>query len=296
MNNELKRLDIDPADVEIINPRTSSRVPDYVKDLCEARSRKGMIESEAFRWMRRRAYYGAMMVKRGDADGMVAGLTRNYSETLRPALQIVGLQPNRTVAAGVYMLVLKQKVLFFADTTVNIEPNAETVAEIALLASDAAKHFGIDSPRIALLSFSNFGSVDNMYSHKVQEAANIVRELRPDFIIDGEMQFDAATDPDVAADFPFSRIQGDANVLVFPNLSAGNIGYQIMHRFADAESIGPILLGLNKPINILQRDASVDDIFRIAALTCVQTQLLHEGESVGSVPHGIRRAGISGGI
>ncbi|MEW6777621.1 MAG: NADP-dependent malic enzyme [Bdellovibrionota bacterium] len=294
IREELERMDVDPKDVDVVNPRTSDKLESYVGELMHARERKGMIRAEALRWMQRRPYYGAMMVRTKEADGMVAGLTRHYGDTLRPVLQIVPLQPNRSIVTGVYMLVLKNKVLFFADTTVNIEPNAETVAETALLAADCAKHFGIEEPKIALLSFSNFGSVHNIYAQKVQRAMNIVKALRPDLIMDGEMQFDTATNPEEAAEYSFSRIQGDANVLIFPNLSAGNIAYQVMHRFAQAESIGPILVGLQYPVNVLQRNASTDDIVRMAAITAVQTELRHKIMAISSVPPNVRDEGVRG--
>jgi malate dehydrogenase (oxaloacetate-decarboxylating)(NADP+) len=220
-------------------------------------------------------YYGAMMLYKEDAEALISGLGRSYPSTIRPVLQIIGPKDEVNVVSGLYIIIIKRKVYFFADTTVNIEPDSEQLAEIAISAADIVSEFDI-KPKIAMLSFSNFGSVRHTESVKVKKAVEIVNKLRPDLIIDGEMQADTALVPDILAkEFPFSRIQGGANLLVFPNLSAGNIAYKLLERLTDATVIGPILLGMKKAVNILQRDTTVNDIVNVSAITVVEA--MHKG-------------------
>ena len=215
--------------------------------------------------------FGSMMVHRGDADAMVAGLTQHYPETIRPALQVIRVKTGAQVA-GVYMMVFKNDIKFFADTTVIIEPSAEALADIAIQTAEVAKRFNVE-PRIAMLSFSNFGSTRHPLSEKVRQATEMVRKRAPELEVDGEMQADTAVvDEILNQTYPFSRLRRAANVLVFPCLEAGNIAYKLIQRLADAEAVGPILVGLNKPVHVLQRGAEVNEIVDMAAIAAVDAQ------------------------
>jgi len=208
----------------------------------------------------------------GDADGLVSGVTQHYPDTIRPALQIVGLRPGLTRVCGVYCVIAKGKCWFFADTTVNIQPNAEELAEIAILAAGVAREFGFE-PRIAMLSFSSFGSARHPVVDTVRRATEIVRRRAPELQVDGEMQLEPAVDPAAAREhFPFSRIQGDANVLVFPDLHSGNLAFKLMQRLAGAETIGPILAGLARPIHIVAPTSDDNEIIHIASIAAVEAQ------------------------
>jgi malate dehydrogenase (oxaloacetate-decarboxylating)(NADP+) len=259
---------------EIIDPFNSDMIDRYAADFFNARQRKGITLREAKSLMTNNNYYGSMMVKFGDADSLIGGLTSHYPQTIRPALETIGVREDLSVVSGLYIVIIKRKILFFADTTVNVEPNAEQLAEIALSASEIVKMFDIE-PKIAMLSFSNFGSARYLNSDKVKKAVEIVKEKRPELIIDGEMQADTAVVPlIVEKEFPFSKIKGDANVLIFPNLSAGNISYKLFERLTDAAVIGPILMGMKKPVHVLQRGADVDDIINMTAIAVVEANML----------------------
>lgn len=272
---EIKRkaLKVDLTGVEIVDPAKSEKLDEYAKSLYQKRARKGMTFSEAKLQLKGNwRFYGSQMVAAGDADGMIAGVNFNYPDTIRPALQTIPLKEGLGIVAGLYMMVFKNDVLFFADTTVNIEPTAEQLAEIAILSADEVKNFDID-PKIAMLSFSNFGSVSHPLSKKVAKATKIVKQKRPDIIIDGEMQADTALIPEILNDtFDFSDLKGSANVLIFPNLESGNIAYKLMHRLGGAEAIGPILMGLSKSIHVLQRNCEVNDIVSMTAIAVIDAQ------------------------
>ncbi len=260
-------LDLDLEGVTIVHPADAPRHPDYVKSFLEMRCRKGVTEEGATRWVNRRIYFGMMMVHHGDADGIVAGLTAPYPETIRPALQVLGIRPDVRRATGMYMMLLKNDVKFFADATVNIEPDAETLADTAIQVADAVKAFEI-VPRVAMISFSNFGSAPHPESQKVAAAVELVRKRRPDIEIDGEVQADIAVDAGKLRElFPFSRLTDAANVLVFPSLAAGNAAYKVLESLGGATAIGPILLGVTKPVTVLPRDANVDTIVSMTAYT-----------------------------
>jgi malate dehydrogenase (oxaloacetate-decarboxylating)(NADP+) len=260
-------LDLDLEGVEIIHPAEGAQHAAYAQKFLELRCRKGVTSANAARLVNRRIYYGMMMVREGEADGIVAGLTAPYPDTIRPALQILGTRPDVRRASGMYMMLLKNDVKFFADATVNIDPDAETLAEIAIQVADAVKTFEI-VPRIAMISFSNFGSAPHPESQKVAKAVEIVRKLRPDLEIDGEVQADIAVEPEKMRElFPFSRLTDGANVLVFPSLAAGNAAYKVLAALGGATAIGPILLGVNKPVTVLPRDANVDTIVSMTAYT-----------------------------
>ncbi|HED03833.1 MAG TPA: NADP-dependent malic enzyme [Candidatus Fraserbacteria bacterium] len=262
--------------IEINDPEKSERLERYAQRLYELRCRKGVTLTEARELIRQSAYFAAIMVEQGDAEGMISGLSFHYPEALRPPLQIIKTKVSRhmpsSIAAGVYMVTLKNKVLFFADATVNIEPSAEELAEIALLTSELAQTFHVE-PRIAMLSFSNFGSVRHPKAQRVRRAVQIVKEHAPELVIDGEMQADTALVPEILnRTYPFNQLQGEANVLIFPNLESGNIAYKILQRLGKAEVVGPILVGMRRPVHILQRGDEVKDIVNLAAIAVVEAQ------------------------
>jgi malate dehydrogenase (oxaloacetate-decarboxylating)(NADP+) len=261
-------LDFEPT---VIEPQFSEQYEAYCQVLFELRQRKGITYSRARALMRQRSYFGPMMVKMGDADAYVSGLTHNYPEIIRPALQTVGTAPGVRRVAGMYIMIVRNKVYFFSDATVNIDPSAEDLAEIAGLVADAARRFDIE-PRIAMLSFSNFGSTRHPFAEKVRQAVEILRGRRPDLVVDGEMMADTAVVPQIIDElYPFSRVR-DANVLIFPDLEAANVAYKLLQRLGGAEAIGPVLLGMGKPVHVLQRGDEVRSIVNIAALAVVDAQ------------------------
>ncbi len=217
--------------------------------------------------------FAAVMVQLGDADALVAGLTQHYPDTIRPALQVIPVREGLHRVSGVYMLITpKRDIYFLADCTVNIEPSSEDLAEIAITTAEMARRFNVE-PRVAMLSFSNFGSTRHPLAEKVRRAVEIVRSREPNLIIDGEMQADTAVVPEIIeSTYPFSTLKGGANVLVFPNLEAANIAYKLLARIGGAEVIGPILTGTSKPVHVLQRDAEVNDIVNVAAIAAVDAQ------------------------
>jgi malate dehydrogenase (oxaloacetate-decarboxylating)(NADP+) len=268
-----EELHLDLSGITQIDPAESTNLEKYAREFYHMRARKGMTYSEALMQLKGNwRLFGAMMVKMGDADGMIAGVNYHYPDTIRPALQAIPLEKDVKVVAGLYMMVLHNDVFFFADTTVNIEPNAEQLAEIAIMAADEAKNFDIE-PRIAMLSFSNFGSVRHPLSNKVAQATRIVKERRPDLQVDGEMQADTAVVPEIlSGTYDFSELKGRANVLIFPNLESGNIAYKLMNRLGGAEAIGPILMGVSKSIHVLQRNCEVNDIVNMTAIAVLDAQ------------------------
>jgi malate dehydrogenase (oxaloacetate-decarboxylating)(NADP+) len=265
-------LDLDLEGVEILSPPDSPKHAAYAAEYLALRCRKGVTALNAARLVNRRIHFGMMMVRAGDADGLVAGLTAPYPDTIRPALQILGIRPDVRRATGMYMMLLKNGVKFFADATVNIDPDAETLADTAIQVADAARAFEV-TPRIAMISFSNFGSAPHPESKKMADAVDIVRRRRPDLEIDGEVQADIAVEPEKMRElFPFSRLTDEANVLVFPTLAAGNAAYKVLAALGGATAIGPILLGINKPVTVLPRDANVDTIVSMTAYTVARGQ------------------------
>ena len=259
-------------EIEIEDPATSERREDYAHFMWQLRQRKGLSLDEARRQLYNGNYFGSCMVARGDADALLSGVTMHYPETIRPALQVIGAHPSAKVVSGMYMLVSERHVVFCADTTVNINPTAEQVAQIAFAASRITRTLGI-VPRIAMLSFSNFGSVKNPEAEKMARAAQLLRERDPSIVVDGEMQADTAMDPEILRrDYPFSVLKEQANVLIFPNLSAGNIAYKLVHHLGGATAIGPILVGMRRPVHVLERGADVQDIVNMAAVAVVDAQ------------------------
>lgn len=257
---------------EIIEPLTSNKIETYAQDFYQRRQRKGMTINEARQLMQKRVYFGSMMVQMGDADTMLSGLTTHYPNTIKPALQCVGIRDGFNTVSGLYIVVAKKDAYFFADCTVNIEPNSEQLAEIAISAAETVEEFDV-VPRIAMLSFSNFGSSVNPQSLKVKRAVEIAKAKRPDLMLDGEMQADTALVHQIIdQDFPFSSLKSKANVLVFPDLNSGNIAYKLMARIGEATVVGPILMGMRKSIHVLQRGASTEDIINMTAIAVVDSQ------------------------
>ena len=258
--------------IVIDDPATSPSRDAYAHYMWQLRQRKGLSLDEARRQLFNGNYFGSCMVARGDADALLSGVTMHYPETIRPALQVIGAHPSAKLVSGMYMLVTERHVVFCADTTVNIDPTAEQVAQIAFAASRIARTMGI-LPRIAMLSFSNFGSVKHPDAEKMARAAQMLKERDPSLIVDGEMQADTAFDVDILRrDYPFNTLKEQANVLIFPNLSAGNIAYKLLHHLGGATAIGPILVGMRRPVHVLERGADVQDIVNMAAVAVVDAQ------------------------
>ena len=263
-------LDFDP---EIVDP-TETNADDYADHLFEARKRQGITRREARDLVRSDTdYFGSVMVEAGDADALLTGLTHHYPSALRPPLQVIGTAEDADYAAGVYMLTFRNRVIFVADTTVNQDPGAAELAEIGRHTGELARRFNVE-PRAAYLSYSNFGSVDNEGTRKPREAARMLREdPAVDFPVDGEMQADTAVvDEILNGTYEFSELEEAANVLVFPNLEAGNIGYKLLQRLGGAEAIGPMLVGMDEPVHVLQRGDEVKDIVNLAGVAVVDAQ------------------------
>jgi malate dehydrogenase (oxaloacetate-decarboxylating)(NADP+) len=259
--------------VPMIDPARFERLDEYTEEFYGLRQRKGVTRTEAGQLILNPVTFGSMMVRLGDADALIGGLTTHYPDTIRPALQVIDLRPGIRKVAGVYVLITARgDIYFLADATVNIEPSAEDLAEIAIMAAEKARRFNQD-PRVAMLSFSNFGSTRHPLAEKVRNAVEIVRQRAPGLMIDGEMQADTAVTPHILDEtYPFSTLKGGANVLVFPNLEAGNIAYKLLQRIGGAEAIGPLLTGLSRPVHVLQRGSEVNDIVHVAAVAVVDAQ------------------------
>ena len=265
--------------IEFVNTSRSDRLPRYAKRLEQLRRRHGLTLEDAAKQARVRNVFGPLMLDAGDADGVISGLTQSYSDTIRPALQILGTAPGVRRVSGLYILMLKDQTFFFADTTVNIDPTAEELAEIATLTADAVRRFDIE-PRTAMISFSNFGSNTHERALKVKKAVALVKAARPDLSIDGEMQADYAVVPEMLeAQYPWATVQRP-NVLIFSDLEAANAAYKLVWRLAGAEAIGPILLGLKRPVHVLQRGVDVADIVNMAAIAVLDAQELESSQTV----------------
>jgi malate dehydrogenase (oxaloacetate-decarboxylating)(NADP+) len=259
-------------DIVIEDPGKSEKRDKYADYLWKRRQRKGLSHGEAHQLLFNGNYFGSVMVACGDADALLSGVGMHYPETIRPALQVIGPHPKAEIVSGLYMLVFEKHVIFCGDTTVNIDPTAEQLAQIAYSAGRIVQTFGI-TPRIAMLSFSNFGSVRHPEAEKVARAVAILRKRDPALVVDGEMQADTAMDENILRQaYPFSMLKERANVLIFPNLSAGNITYKLLHHLGGATKIGPILLGMNLPVHVLEQGADVQDIVNMAAVAVIDAQ------------------------
>lgn len=264
--------------VEIIDQmQNPAKTKQYAAALYKKRQRKGVSINDATKLLRDRNYYGASMVEFGEADAMISGLTKNYGDTIKPALQVIGVEPGVKRVAGMYMMMTKKGPVFFGDTTVNVDPTAEELVDITLLLDKSVKQFNI-KPRIALLSYSNFGSNDGITPNKVRETVRILHKNHPEVVVDGEMQGNFAINNELLKDnFPFSTLADEpANTLVFPNLESGNIAYKLLQELGGAEAVGPILLGLNKPVHIVQLGSSVREIVNMVTIAVVDVQAKEE--------------------
>jgi malate dehydrogenase (oxaloacetate-decarboxylating)(NADP+) len=266
-------LGIDLSGIPVVDNYQDERLDSFVDAFYRMRRRRGVTRANASKLVRRsRTTFGMMMLHEGQADGLVGGITAPYPDTMRPALQIIGVREDVTRAAGMYMAITRGHVKFLADTTINIEPDAETLAQTAMLAADTVRALGIE-PRVAMLSFSNFGDAPHPASAKVARATALVKSLRPDIVIDGEMQANVALSDEAREPYAdFCRLDAPANVLIFPNLGAGNIAYKMLGALSDAALIGPIVLGMRKPVNVIPQDATVDTIVHITAITVARIE------------------------
>src|SRR5213082_3391882 len=264
--------DVTLEEITLANPRTSAHLDGFAQQMWERRRRKGITLREARDRVRDPMYHALLMLRAGQADAVVAGVDMYYPDAMRPALEVIGAEPGRRHVSGIYMMVLPQQTFFFADCTVNIDPDAETLAEIASAAAQFVQRLGIE-PRVALLSFSNFGSVRHPAADKVQRAVALLHEREPALQADGEMQADTAVvERILMKTYPFSKLKGAANVLIFPNLDAANISYKLLDRVGGAQAIGPILVGMAQPVHVLQRGSDVSDIVNLAVIAAVDAQ------------------------
>ncbi len=258
--------------VEILEHESEPRFDEMVEAYYTLRQRKGITLADAHTYLRRREPYGMLMLREGRADGVVSGVTKPYQESLRPALEIVGVRAGVTRAAGMHVVVTRRGPILFADTTVNIDPDHTTLAEIAIATADVARLLDLE-PRVAMLSYSNFGTSRHDHASRVARATRLIKKRRPDLNVDGEMQVEFAVDPELRGDkFGFSTLEGDANVFIFPDLNSGNIGYKLLHQLGNSEVIGPILLGMDRPVNVLQLACSVNAIVNLTVVTCMQAR------------------------
>lgn len=266
--------DLQMDGVEIIDPligtENSAKYADF---LFQKRQRRGITSFDAQKLMRNRNYYGAAMVQFGDADALISGLTRNYAATVKPALQVIGTKPGVNLVAGMYMMITKSGPVFFGDTTVNVNPTAQQLVDITVLVEQAVRQFTV-KPRVAVLSYSNFGSNDGLVPEKTRETVRLLHEQYPEMIVDGEMQANFAMNPTLLKDnYAFSNLNGEpANTLIFPNLESGNIAYKLLQEIGGAEAVGPILLGMNKPVHVLQLGSSVREIVNVVTIAVVDAQ------------------------
>ena len=256
--------EIDPRE----DPRRSSV---YTKALQKKRGRKGVTLTDAKRMLKSRVWFGSMMVEVGDADGIIGGISRDYPEFLKPCLSTIGMAEDAHRVVGTYMMTIKGQLMFIGDATINIYPDSRTLAEIAVQTARVARRFGIE-PRVALLSFSNFGSSSQYRTDRIEDSIQMARELDPELIIDGPMQADTALIPAIQEQYPFMALGGPANVLICPNLAAANISYKLLQRLGDAEMTGPILEGMAKPVHVLQREDGVRDVVHMAAICALDAQ------------------------
>jgi malate dehydrogenase (oxaloacetate-decarboxylating)(NADP+) len=259
-------------EIEIHDPQESPDRDEFARYLWDRRQRKGLSLGEAYQRLYNANYYGSVMVALGRVDALVSGVSLHYPETIRPALEVIGAHPKGGLVSGLYMMVFEHHVAFFGDTTVTIDPTAEQLAQIAYSAARIVRTFGIE-PRIAMLSFSNFGSVRHPEAEKVAKAVSLLRQRDPSLVVDGEMQADTAINVEkLATLYPFSALKERANVLIFPNLSAGNIAYKLLRDLGGATAIGPILVGMNKPVHVLEEGVDVEAIVNMAAVAVVDAQ------------------------
>ncbi len=272
-----EKLGVSLESMTLVDSENSNLREAYAQEYYKIRQRRGVTPSEAHELIGNRNLFGSMMVHMGDADALVSGVAQHYPETIRPALQVVGVREGIHRVSGLYILLTRKgDLLFLADCSVNIDPNAEDLAEIAICAADAARQFQVE-PRVAMLSFSNFGSTQHPYCEKVRKATELLKAREPLLMVDGEMMADTAVTPEMLQqDYPFSTLKGAANVLIFPDLQSANTAYKLLMRLGGAEAIGPLLMGMSKPVYVLPRGADVEDIVNIASIAVVDAQGAYE--------------------
>lgn len=284
---EVRRIaekeNVDISNIQIINPEKDEKAKKYAKELYELRKAKGMTEEQAQELIKNPVYYGMMMVKLDEADGLVSGAAHSTSDTLRPALQILKTAPGTKLVSAFFVMVVPNceyganGTFIFADSGLNEEPNEDALSEIAIASSKSFEQLVGEQAKVAMLSYSTYGSAHSTSTEKVINATKLVKEKAPELLVDGELQLDAAIIPEVA-EFKAkgSPLKGEANVLVFPDLGAGNIGYKLVQRFAKAEAYGPLCQGIAKPVNDLSRGCSAEDIAGVVAITAVQAQNMNK--------------------
>ncbi|MGB5550417.1 MAG: phosphate acyltransferase, partial [Thermoanaerobaculia bacterium] len=273
IRRRIEELELHLDNVVIEEPTADNeRWKRYTEALFDLRHRKGITKADARKALRDPMAWGAMMLRLGEADALVGGISRHYPETLRTFLKVIGPRPDLSIVASVFMMIVKDRVYFFADPTVNINPTAEQLADIALASAEVAEHFHVE-PRVAMLSFSNFGSVSHPEVTKVQKATELIRLRRPDLMVDGEMQADTAVEPALIEEFySFSNLKRRANVLVFPEIQSANVAFKLVQRLGGAEAIGPILTGMNLPVHLVQYGCEAKDVVNMAAIAVVDAQ------------------------
>ena len=279
VEKDSKENNIDLSGVEIIDIKTSTKKQEYAQKLFELRQAKGMTQEEASKLIEEPIYFGMMMLKNGEADGLVSGAAHSTSNTLRPALQILKTAPNTKLVSAFFVMCVpnceygEHGTFIYGDSGLNQNPNADELSEIAISSAKSFRSLVEAEPKVAMLSYSTYGSAKSELTEKVIEATKLVKEKAPDLLVDGELQVDAAIIPEVSkSKAPGSPIEGNANVLIFPDLNAGNIGYKLTQRLAKAEAYGPLCQGIAKPVNDLSRGCSADDIVGVVAITAVQAQ------------------------
>lgn len=277
VEKDSKENNIDLSGVEIIDIKSSTKKQEYAQKLFELRQAKGMTEEEASKLIEEPIYFGMMMLKNGEADGLVSGAAHSTSNTLRPALQILKTAPNTKLVSAFFVMCVpnceygEHGTFIYGDSGLNQNPNADELSEIAISSAKSFKSLVEAEPKVAMLSYSTYGSAKSELTEKVIEATKLVKEKAPDLLVDGELQVDSAIIPEVSkSKAPGSPIEGNANVLIFPDLNAGNIGYKLTQRLAKAEAYGPLCQGIAKPVNDLSRGCSADDIVGVVAITAVQ--------------------------
>jgi len=274
IREKIRLLDLNLEGIEIVDPENSPKADEYASKYYDLRKRKGITQTTARNQIRRPIDFGMMMLHNGEADGLVSGLTQHYPETIRPALQIIKTKPGTSAVAGLYMLVFKNDVRFITDATVNVDPTAEQLADIAIIAAEKVRGFDIE-PRIAMLSFSNFGSTQHPSAQKMARAAELVKRRAPDLMVDGEMMADTAVVPEILETlYPFSSLKGGANLLICPDLQSANIATKLLTKLGGADTIGPIILGIRKPVYLLIPGNEVADIVNVTAMAVRDAQEL----------------------
>jgi malate dehydrogenase (oxaloacetate-decarboxylating)(NADP+) len=269
IRRQAEEVGVTLEDVELMDPGRAEDLEPMAQELWRLRQRRGITLREARARVRDPMYHALLMLRQGRADAVLAGVDMYYPEAIRPALEVIGIEPGRRRVSGIYMMVFQQQTLFFADTTVNIDPDAETLAEIASAAARFVGRLGVE-PRVALLSFSNFGSVKHANAEKVRRAVELLHQREPELQADGELQADTAVvERLLTRSYPFARLRSAANVLIFPNLDAANIAYKLLDRLGGAQAIGPILVGMAQPVHVLQRGAEVNEIVNMAVIAAV---------------------------